>query len=149
MTDVIEAAPPDTQPGRPRRRWRMVLLGVLAAFVLVAGVGGVWVSRQLNPPGKPGAAVSVVIPKGTTTRGIATILHHDGVITNTLVFRLYLRYEGAGPFRAGTYSMRRHESMHEVVKILEAGEKLQLDRVTIPEGLSRREIAARWLLQAS
>jgi UPF0755 protein len=111
--------------------------------VLVAGVGGVWVARQLDPPGKSGAAVDVVIPSGSSTTRIAQILHRDGVITNQLVFRLYIKYQGAGPFRAGTYSLKRHDSMANVVKTLEAGEKLLLDRVTIPEGFTVDQVAER------
>jgi len=141
--DVVDAAPPDTAPAPRRRRWVVIAVAVVAAVVLVAGVGGIWLSRQLNPPGKPGAAVDVVIPQGSSTRRIASILEHDGVITNAFVFRMYTKFETAGPFRAGTYSLRRHESMSAVVKLLEAGEKLTVDRVTIPEGYTLEQIAEK------
>jgi UPF0755 protein len=141
--DVIDAAPPETVPPRRRRRWVVILVGVLAVFVLAAGVGAVWVARQVNPPGRPGAEIDVVIPPGSSTTRIAHILEKRGVITNAFVFRVYVKVQGAGPFRAGTYSIRRHESMGGVVKVLEAGEKLTLDRVTIPEGFTLEQIATQ------
>jgi UPF0755 protein len=148
--DTSLDGPPDGPPGgspprarRRRRRWVVPLLAILAVLVLTTGVAGAWVARQLNPPGKPGAAVDVVIPSGSSTQAIGTLLHRRGVITNTTVFRLYVKFQSAGPFRAGTYSMKQRDSVANIVKTLEAGEKLQLDRVTIPEGFTVDQVAER------
>jgi UPF0755 protein len=141
-TGVVEAAPLETVPPPKRRRWVVVLVAILAVLLLVAGAGGVWLSRQLNPPGR-GKEVTVVILPGSSTRKIGDVLERDGVITNALVFKLYAEYEGAGPFLAGTYSLTHHDSMHHVIKVLEAGARQILDRVTIPEGLTLDQIGAR------
>ena len=52
-----------------RRRVLTVLAGV-AVILLVAVVGvGVWVSRQIDPPGDPGEPRDIEIPEGSTVGG--------------------------------------------------------------------------------
>jgi len=119
-----------------------VLLAIALVVLLVAGIGGAWVKRQLDGPGHPGPTVSVTIPEGASTAGIANLLNREGIIGNPVVFRLYARLKGAGPLLAGDYELRKHDSMGHVIKVLEAGAPLH-DRVTISEGLTLEQIADR------
>jgi len=123
-----------------RRRGRWLLLASAVLLTVVAGLG-LWVHSRIDPSGPPGAPVVVQIPDGTSTSGIAQLLADDGVISNAFLFQLYVRVNGDGPFRAGVYSLRRHESYGQAVRGLEGASVV--DRLTIPEGFTLRQIAAR------
>ena len=126
--------------GWMRRRARLLLL-ITAAFLTLVGGFGLWVHSQIDPSGAPGAPVIVQIPAGASTARIAQLLVDNGVISNSLLFRIYVRVNGDGPFRAGVYSLRRHESYGEAVRGL--GGAAVMDRLTIPEGFTLSQIAAR------
>lgn len=123
-----------------RRRGRFLLgAGGLAAAVAV--VGGVWLARQLDPPG---AEVRVAIQPGTSVAGIANRLEQEGVLTSARVFRLYLKVRGAEEgFQAGEYELRRGMAMGAALAALRDGPDIRYDRLTIPEGLTLTEIAER------
>lgn len=133
----------DTGFRRPRRRWPLVVLGVTLFLFLVAGVLVVWVQRQINPPGSPGAPVQVTVAKGMSTAEVGRLLEQRGVIANSTVFRYYSRVNGADSIQAGDYTFRKRQSMSAVLDILDEGAEAKLDRVTIPEGLTLEEIAQR------
>jgi hypothetical protein len=65
-------------------------LAILLIFGLIigaaAGGGYWWYRRQVDPPGPPGKAVTVVIPRGSSTSGIGRELERAGVISNATVF---------------------------------------------------------------
>lgn len=104
------------------RRWGLVLLGVVVVLVLLAGVAAVWVKGQVDP-GSPGEEVSFVIPTGSTTSDIASMLADKDVIKNATVFEWYLKVTREDiQFQAGEYEgMRVNSSMGEVVDILKGG----------------------------
>lgn len=139
VDDELEPFPEHRRPVR----WARWLLALALVVLLVVAAVGVWVQRQVDPPGGVGPTVSISIPKGSSSTAIARLLAREHVITNTTVFRLYLRIEGAGPFQAGNYSFRRHDHMGHVVSVLEAGPHVVLDRLTIPEGSTLTQVADR------
>jgi UPF0755 protein len=136
-------------PRKPGLLRRVVLsAGILVIFALVAlGVGGWWVLRQVDPPGPPGAAVTLTIPEGASVGGIAALLHHEGVIGNDSIFKEYVRFKGEGAdgrFQAGTYLFNRHSSMAEALAALLKGPvPVAYAQVTFPEGLVLPDIADR------
>jgi UPF0755 protein len=127
---------------RRGRTWLKVVLALVLAVLLVVGAVGVWAQKQINP-GDPGEAVAVNVPKGSSTARIAAILDDKGVITNARLFKLYVKVKGAGPFQAGDYTLREHESFDDVLDVLAKGAKAESDRITIPEGLTLVQIAER------
>lgn len=136
----------DVRVGDGRARRAVIFLGVvLAAIVLIAGGVGLWVQRQIDPPGSPGDEVLVLIPAGTSTAGIGEILEDEGVIASTFVWRnLYVRLRNIGPFDAGQYKFRLDSAMPDVIDVLEAGPLAPpFINLTVPEGLTVREIVAR------
>ncbi len=127
--------------------WRK-LIAILLVFAIVLGVlvGGAywWYRRQVDPPGPPGAPISVVIAEGTSTSGIANELEHDRVIGNKTVFTFYVRRKNAGPFEAGRFVLRKNSDFDSVIRILERGPAPpQFTRVTIAEGLTVAETASK------
>ena len=136
------------EPMRPARdggggrRWLKALLAVAVVGLLVAGAAGFWVVKQIS--GSPGGAeVAIELPRGSSTARIAAILDEEGVISSARLFRLYTRFTGAGPFQAGGYTFRKHQSFSSVVDTLDDGPKLVFQRLTVPEGLTLVQIADR------
>jgi UPF0755 protein len=65
------------------------------------------------------------------------------VVSDARVFRWYVRVLGGGPFQAGEFSFRKRDDLKRVVDVLDRGPDVQRDRITIPEGLTVGEVAAR------
>lgn len=136
-------------PRKPGLLRRVVLsAGILVIFALVAlGIGGWWVLRQIDPPGPPGAAVTLTVPAGASVGGIAALLHREGVIGNDNIFKEYVRFKGEGAdgrFQAGTYLFNRHSSMAEALAALLKGPvPVAYAQVTFPEGLVLADITDR------
>jgi len=123
-------------------RPRQLVFGALGLGLVLMMAGGVWLARLVDPPGSPGAKVSVAIPPGTSAAGIAARLERQGVLTSARVFRLYMRVRGAGTdFQAGEYELHRRMAMGAVLDALHAGPKIRFAKLVIPEGLTVAEIA--------
>lgn len=147
MTDM-----PDTEGevgAGGRRRGRLTRRGrvVVGALVVLLAVGlgaGIWVFRQVDPGGGPGAAVKVDIVPGTSVAGVAAQLDDRGVISSARIFRLYLKVKGgAGAIQAGEYELRKSLSMGQAQAALRRGPSIRFEKLTIPEALTLDQIADR------
>lgn len=134
-----------TKSGPRARRGRLFTLLPAAAIVALLLIGGctVWVFRQLDPPGAPGAGVKVTIPLGASASDISELLEDAGVVRSATAFRLYVRVKGAGTFQPGEYLLPSGISFDDLVPILESGPKVEYTRLVIPEGFTLEEIATR------
>ena len=138
-----EPSPTPRPVGRLTRRGR-IFFGVLAFFLVVGLVAGVWVLKQVNPSGGPGEKVAVDIAPGTSVAAVATKLEDKGVITSADIFRLYLKVRGgAGAIQAGEYELRQNLSMGEAKGALRRGPSIRFQKLTVPEGLTLEKIADR------
>jgi UPF0755 protein len=133
-----------SEPVGPVRKILLTTVGSLLVLGLIAGSGFVWLQRQINPPGGPGEAFTVVIPPGSTVDDIVDLLSEERVVANPTVFRYYLRWRRVDSFQAGEYTLVRNSSFDDVIATLEAGPAPErFDRFTVPEGLTVDEITAR------
>lgn len=136
------------EPMRPERSGgggRRVLKVLLVLFVLglfTVGAAGVYVVGQMSGS-SGGAEVAVEIPMGSSSKRIAAILDDKGVISNARLFGVYVRVKNVGPFQAGAYTFRKDQSFDSVVKVLVKGPELVFQRLTIPEGLTVKQVAER------
>ncbi len=121
-----------------------LVLVLVLAVVAVVGLGGRrWYQSQVDPSGPPGSAVAVDIPLGTSLAGTGGLLSDRGVITNPTVFRYWVRNKEVA-VQAGSYRFRRRSSFEEVLAVLRKGPvPPPVTRITVPEGLTVREIGAR------
>lgn len=122
-------------------RWIGVLLILGLLIGAVVGGGLWWYNRQINPPGGPGDAVTVEVPQGASTSGIASILDREGVIGNSMVFNFYASRRDAGPYEAGLYELRENSSFDLVLDTLAEGPTAPLASredisIAVPEGLT-------------
>lgn len=118
------------------------LLGFLLLGFLVTG--GWWFYRQLLPVAPPGApAVRVEIPPGSSSGEITALLTRKALIRSALAFQLYLHGKGLDKkLQAGEYLLSPSLSPPEIAERLVRG-RVVLHRVTIPEGFTLKQIAAR------
>lgn len=116
-------------------------LGLLGALVLLLAAGaGVWGWGAYSRPGPLANPVQVVIPRGGT-EAIAATLVEKGVISEPRVFAAAAWFtRDEGPLRAGEFTFEPRMPMGEVLRILREGRMVQY-RLTIPEGLTARQIA--------
>lgn len=141
--------PPRPAPNRrTRRRWPVVVAGVVAVLVLAFGGAALWVRGQLDPGG-PQDPVAFAIPAGATTADVVDLLADAGVVRNTGLFNLYLRISGGGTFEAGNYSgLTTNQAASSVLELLRGGPlPPEVARLTIPEGLWLSEIRERVLAE--
>jgi len=126
------------------RRLSTILLAVAVVGVLLLGALGVWVQRQINPPGSPGEPRGIVVAEGATSSAIGEQLADEGIISSAFVWDWYLRINGGGPFQAGEYQLADDSSMGAVVDILSRGPLPPEERrYTMPEGFTIDETLAR------
>jgi uncharacterized YceG family protein len=92
--------------------------------------------------GRGGDAVTVAIPRQAGVSRIGDILDEKGVVPSGLLFAVRARLAGdGGDLKPGLYTLRKRMPYGDVLDALVAGPAKNVVRLTIPEGLSRREIA--------
>ena len=116
-----------------------------AVVVVVSEARGIFASTTKPGADPHGAALSVVIPRGTDAAGIADILATAGVITDAGRFRDYAKAQGEGSdFHAGTYAIRAGTDWDAIMSRLDAGPvPIATHKLLIPEGFRNTQIAAR------
>ncbi|HYD99484.1 MAG TPA: endolytic transglycosylase MltG [Alphaproteobacteria bacterium] len=135
---------PQTPPaGAAPRRGRRLLrfLGVLVLLAALGGGAALWEARRWSStPGPLAADATVVVPRGTGTRSIATALQEAGVIDRPWLFAVLARFAPDGrPLKAGEYQFTAGIAPGAVLEALRAGRTVAR-RLTIPEGLTAQQI---------
>lgn len=139
---MSDLEPMPAPPGRWGRRIVVAVVVLLLVGGAGAGAGVVWFRSEVDPGGPAGAPVELEVPRGSSTQRIAVLLERAGVVKSARSFRLYVKVRGAGPFQAGRYSLRRRASFDDVIAALEKGPEIAYQRLTVPEGLTLRQVAA-------
>lgn len=139
------AGPPGSPPAGsawPRRIGALLALGAVA-FVL-------WFAASLFQPfaGDGGAAKTVTIPQGASVADVGDVLAREGIVSSAWFFKLRAKLEGKEQLRSGSVELREDMSYGAALDKLEATAENapaapRLTKISIPEGLSREEIAAR------
>ncbi|MDD3168524.1 MAG: endolytic transglycosylase MltG [Eubacteriales bacterium] len=123
------------------KRRLLISIVVIAGIILIAAsaVYSLYIGNQTKPVDPDSTeSISVTIPSGTGTAGIANILEENGLIGNTGVFKLQSRSKGYdGKYKAGQYTLTPSMSMEELMELLLAGQDETI-RFTIPEGYDIR-----------
>lgn len=122
-----------------RKAILLALLCLSLPLVIFAVQYGLFLRQPITPP----AAVRLSITPGATIAQTALQLEKAGVIADAGDFRLLTRFKGqVGALKVGVYEFVKPAVPAEVLRRLVAGDVL-MRRVTIPEGFSLKEIAAR------
>jgi UPF0755 protein len=127
-----------------RGKWAAALIG--AAFLLLLGLvlGAAAYAADGLKPTTAGEPVTITIPSGTGSARIAELLEENGLIRDSFIFKLYLRYKGEGQrFQAGVYQLAPGTALDEIIGKLNRGDivKVETIRFTIPEGYTVVQMA--------
>lgn len=119
------------------------LLLIPLFLVLIGAVSAFWFYQNAQAPGINKDFKNFLIQKGTSASQIGTNLEKSGFIKSALAFKIYVRASGqSGKIFAGEYRLSNSTNLFQVVTQLTRG-PLEL-WVTIPEGLRREEVAAKF-----
>jgi peptidoglycan lytic transglycosylase G len=120
------------------RDWRFlagVLVGVLILWFLIA----------LFQPfhGSGGKPVVVTIPRGASASEVGDLLDNSGVVSSSAMFQIRVTLAGKrSDLLPGTYTLNENESYGDAIADLTTpAQQRSTVTVTIPEGLSREQIA--------
>jgi UPF0755 protein len=112
------------------------------AFAALALLGlAVFVALFQPFAGNGGDPVRVQVPKAAGVSDIADLLEQRGVVSSSTLFEVRATLAGdRGNLKPGSYELQEDMPYGDVLDRLTAGPSQEIVRVTIPEGLSRREI---------
>jgi len=115
----------------------------LLALCMALAVTGALLAYGASPPTRSHEEVLLRVPRGSTDAQVAELLRRNGLIRSRTAFGVirHIGYEGR-PFVAGTYRMRKDLRLFDVIQMLVNGEVASV-RVTVPEGFTLKQIAAR------
>ncbi len=124
---------------------KKILIAILIFFILGLG-GSAWLYVNIityadRSVGGDRIQRTVLINQGDNFKKIIQHLNQAGVITHPFKFRLYARLKKYGHrIKAGEYVFSTDMSPNRILAILVSG-KVRLYRLTIPEGLTSRQVA--------
>jgi len=126
------------------RRHPVLKATFLLLLLLLAAAAGsaLWVRSMVHRPVEHSAADRIItIEPGAGTQVIVARLAEAGIIRHPTALTLYLRLTGrGGNLRAGDYKFASPISPLQIIEKMQRGE-IFLERVTIPEGYNRFDIA--------
>ncbi len=117
----------------------LVLLSVFCIFLIASAF---YIYRNMQPveQDQSGGNVSFVVEKGESLFSVIDRLYDSDLIRNNTVVKLYVKFIYPAAIKNGTYSVSSAMTPVEILKVLESGVQ-ELVKVTIPEGLTSRQIA--------
>jgi len=126
-------------------RWGRRLLALIALAAIGAAL--YVINATFQPFHDAGSgAVRVEVPEGADVAGIGALLERRGVVASGRFFNANVTLTGRrGKLRPGDYTLRRDMSYGDASEALMQGPEVKVVEtfdLTIPEGRSRREIAA-------
>jgi UPF0755 protein len=114
-----------------RRIGTLILMAALAALAL----GSIWFAAGWVLPGPLVKEQSVVVPAGSTLRGVARDLRAKGAIRSADAFVARARFFGSSePVKAGEYAIPKGASGRDILALLQSGRVIH-HLIVIPEGM--------------
>lgn len=107
-----------------KRRPKPLLIVIIFLFligILLIVMAGMCISFAQPVDKKDDTSIDVVIPNGSSTRKIASILKENNLIKNELYFSIYVKYNSKKSLKASTYKFSKSMNLDEIVKSLEKG----------------------------
>jgi len=124
-------------------RIALVLVVVLALVAVIYGGYQYWYLRQVNPPGDPAAAEIFTVTETDDLISMSKRLEQEGFIVNDPVFRSYVSSKGGLDVAAGFYTLKPHDHVGNILRVLRTPANETLTKVTFPEGFTLGQMARR------
>ncbi len=119
----------------------LIIFSIIGVIVIV--LYAAFYSYVENPVDSEGRAVEIAIARGTSFSTVVNLLEDAGLIRQKKYFLLLANVKGAEKhIRAGEYELNSSMSPGEIIEKLMEG-RVKGYRVSIPEGFTVRQIAAR------
>lgn len=124
---------------------KIVIILIVAILLAAAAFASLFLTEYLNTKSSDGEAVTVVIPQGASGKTMAGILKDGGLIRFKTAFVMKLRgSDYAGRLRSGTFQLHKGMCIDDIIESLATGgEQRPTVTLTVPEGFSVEQIAAR------
>ena len=120
---------------------KLLFLPLLAALMLAGAA--IWFYVNVQPVSSGKNFSNFVIAKGLSASQIGTKLESAGIIKSALAFKIYIQFTGqSGKLQSGQFRLSPSFSLFQNVNALFNG-PVEI-WVTIPEGLRREEVAAKF-----
>lgn len=127
---------------------RKIVFITLMSFIVIFTIGIIsgyfYIKSALGPVDpKSDEEIEVEIPLGSSTSDIGRILEENGLIKNSQIFRMYIKFKNHTDFQAGEYVLSPSLTLDEIVYELKSGILMEepIYRITIPEGKTVEQIA--------
>lgn len=121
---------------------KKLLLLVVSVLVIII-VGFFYIKTLFLAPSNDSRVVTFMVDKGSSVTKISNNLKNAGLIKNALVFKYYVQFTGVqNKIQAGEFDLSRNLTLTQIIEKLKKGPTEIL--VTIPEGLRREEVAAKF-----
>ena len=142
VVDVVESSvePRDFREVAPM--FRVVLIAVVC-FALFLGAIGLWYLHKVNPSGGSNIGVSFTVNEGDSVSSVSSRLESEGFITSAGVFRWYVGRKGGIELAPGYYTIKPHDHMGNIMKVLSIPPSATFVKVTFPEGFTISQMAKR------
>ena len=143
-----ESAKPAKKKKKSRLKGFLVTVLVLLILFGAGGFFGLRYAESALQPVDPNSKqyMTVQIPDGSNVKEIGSALEKSGVIKNSLVFTLYVKYKNYNELKSGYYNLQKSMSVEDIIKELQKGgtpepQEVTLANLTIPEGYTLEQIA--------
>ena len=126
------------------RAWRshLIFYGIVITVSLLLAAGIIAAANDINAFVAEDESVTVLIPQGSSTKQIGTILKENDLVDSVLLFQGYCKLKKAdGKFQYGEYQLNTNMSYKEMVRALKKSSvSRETATVTIPEGYEQQQI---------
>lgn len=124
-----------------KKRFSRYLVGSIAILAISWFGICVWV-MSFNEPGPLQEAKTIMVPRGSSTKAIGTLLAREGVVNSELEFVIASKLSFAqNVLKAGEYTFTPAMSVQQVIQKLSGGDVIHRS-LTIPEGLTVAQVRA-------
>jgi len=120
-----------------------VVVAAVVCLSLFLGAIGLWYLHKVNPSGGSSVGVSFTVNDGDSVSSISSRLKSEGFITSAGVFRWYVGRKGGLELTPGYYSIKPHDHMGNIMKVLSIPPSATFLKVTFPEGFTVAQMARR------
>ena len=110
---------------------KILLCFLITLLVILLGTVCIFMYFDSPVDRNDNSSIEIVIPSGTSTKGIAKILKEKDLIRNELYFSFYIRMHKTKTLKASKYQMNKTMSLKEIIKVLEIGNSYDPDELVL------------------